>query len=158
MEKFTESQRMADSTFNKIILVLVFVLQCKTIYNGIFEGFNGMGIFSVVILGLVLILFILFQLKTVITSESINLKINPFNIYNQTINWKDVKKCEVIEYSAIKEYGGWGYRRNKSGIAINPSGNKGLKIYFKNGKQLLIGTKKEEELKAFLKAIKHYII
>ena len=154
MKVFSENQRMVDSTFNKIILALVFILLCKTIYNVFLTGINGVSIFSIVVLTLVLILFLVFQLRTLISSENIKVRITPFNIYNQTINWSEIKKYEVVEYSALKEYGGWGYRRNKSGIALNPSGNKGFKIYFKNGKQLLIGTKKSEELKEFLKSIK----
>ncbi len=154
MKVFTENQRMIDSLFNKIILALVTILLCKTIYESFVSGISGTSIFSIIVLSLVLILFIVFQLKTTITPEGLIVKITPFNIYNQIINWSEVKKCEVVEYSALKEYGGWGYRRNKNGVALNPSGNKGLRIYFKNGKQLLIGTKKSEELNAFLKSIK----
>ena len=154
MKVFSENQRMVDSTFNKIILALVFILLCKTVYNVFLTEINGVSIFSIVVLSLVLILFLVFKLRTSISSENIQVKISPFSLYNQTINWNEIKKCEVVEYSALKEYGGWGYRRNKSGIALNPSGNKGLRIYFKNGKQLLIGTKKSEELKEFLKSIK----
>lgn len=154
MKVFSENQRMVDSTFNKIILALVFILLCKTIYNVFLTEINGVSIFSIVVLSLVLVLFLVFKLRTSISSENIQVKISPFSLYNQTINWNEIKKYEVVEYSALKEYGGWGYRRNKSGIALNPSGNKGFKIYFKNGKQLLIGTKKSEELKEFLKSIK----
>ena len=154
MKVFSENQRMVDSTFNKIILALVFILLCKTVYNVFLTEINGVSIFSIVVLSLVLILFLVFKLRTSISSENIQVKISPFSLYNQTINWNEIKKYEVVEYSALKEYGGWGYRRNKSGIALNPSGNKGFKIYFKNGEQLLIGTKKSEELKEFLKSIK----
>jgi len=154
MKIFTESQRMADSTFNKIILILVIILLGKTVYNGFIDGINSISIFSIVILTLGILVFIVFKLKTTITAEGIEAKITPFNIYNKTFSWNEIKKCEVVKYSALKEYGGWGYRRGKNGVAINPSGDKGLKIYFKNGTQILLGTNKADELTEFLKSIK----
>lgn len=155
MKIFKENQRMADSTFNKIILILIIILLGKTVYNAIIEGFNTISIFSVVVLFLGVLVFIVFKLKTTITEKGIEAKITPFNVYNKTFNWSEIKKCEVVKYSAVKEYGGWGYRRSKNGIAINPSGDKGLKIFFKDGTQILLGTKKPDELSEFLKSIKH---
>lgn len=155
MKVFTESQRMFDSTFNKIIILLVVVLLGKTVYTGINEGFKGMSIFSVCILLICIGLFIFFKVKTRISAEAIHIQIIPFNVYNNTIYWNEVHKVEVVQYSPFKEYGGWGYRVRGNGKAINPSGDMGLKIHFKNGKHLLLGTRKAEELKTFLKEIKH---
>lgn len=154
MNTYTESQRMFDSTFNKIIILLVVALFGKILYSNISEGFQTSSILSLVLLPLCIILFVVFKVKTSISKESIQVKIVPFNLTNQTILWNETKKVEVVEYSAIKEYGGWGYRRSKTGKAINPSGKFGLKIYFKDGTHLLIGTRKPDELKEFLKSIK----
>lgn len=154
MNPFTETQRLFDSTFNKIIVLLVTVLLGKIIYNNITEGFKIISLVSITILFISICLFILFKVKTEISEEGIQIKIIPFNVYNKKINWSDIKKVNVIEYSAMKEYGGWGYRRSKNGIAINPSGNKGIKIFFKNGTNLLIGTRQPDEVNLFLKSIK----
>lgn len=145
---------MFDSTFNKIIILLVVILLGKILYTNITEGFQTSSILSFILLPLCIILFVLFKVKTKITKESINVKIVPFNLTNQTILWSDTKKVEVVQYSAIKEYGGWGYRRSKTGKAINPSGKFGLKIYFKDGTHLLIGTRRPDELSEFIKNIK----
>lgn len=153
MKVFTENQRMADSNFNKIVLVLVIILFSRILYGAIRDGFNGTSIFTLTVLSFAIVVFIVFQLRTKIDAESILIRITPFNLYRQNIKWNEIKKYKVVEYSAIKEYGGWGYRRNKKGVAFNPSGNKGFKIYFKDGNELLIGTRKPEELKQFLKSI-----
>lgn len=145
---------MFDSTFNKIIILLVVVLFGKILYTNITEGFQTSSILSLILLPLCIVLFIVFKVKTNITKESINVKIVPFNLTNQTILWSDTKKVEVVEYSAIKEYGGWGYRRSKTGKAINPSGKHGLKIHFKDGTHLLVGTRRPDELSEFIKNIK----
>jgi hypothetical protein len=51
------------------------------------------------------------------------------------------------------EYGGWGYRvgGKKSGIAFNVSGNMGVQIELKNGKKILLGTRKPKEAEEALK-------
>ncbi len=151
---FTESQRMFDSTFNKIIILLVVILFGKILYTNITEGFQTSSILSLILLPLCIILFVVFRVKTEVSKDGIHVRITPFNLTNQMITWKETTKVEVVEYSAIKEYGGWGYRRSKTGKAINPSGKFGLKIHFKDGKHLLVGTRKPDELKSFLKTIK----
>nr|MBP6978828.1 hypothetical protein [Lentimicrobiaceae bacterium] len=56
-------------------------------------------------------------------------------------------------YSTIGEYGGWGYRMGgkKAGVAYNISGNMGLQLELKNGKKILLGTKKPVEMEEALK-------
>lgn len=153
MQKFTESQRMIDSTFNKIIVLLVAILLGKTIYTAVTGDFSYVHLFSITILTIAIVIFIVFQVHTTISKDQIEVTISPFSIYKKVINWKEVKKIEVVKYSAIREYGGWGYRRNSQGNAINPSGDKGIKIHFKNGKHLLVGTRKPDEAQTFLKSI-----
>lgn len=154
MTKFTESQRMFDSLFNKIIVILVLVLFGKLIYNSLTLEFSYSTFFSLFILLVTIIIFLVFQVKTKVDNQGIQVQITPFNLYNKSFDWKDIQRVEVVKYSPLSEYGGWGYRRSKNGTAINPTGDKGLRIYFKNGTKLLIGTKKDEELKQFLKSIK----
>jgi len=154
MNTFQESQRMFDSTFNKIIMLLVVVLLGKISYNAYQNGFDFASGFSIAILILCILLFVVFRVKTTITQENIHVQIIPFNVYNKTIYWNEVRKVEVVTYSAIKEYGGWGYRVRKNGKAINPSGDKGLKIHFNDGSHLLVGTRKAEEMQQYLKSIK----
>jgi len=59
----------------------------------------------------------------------------------------------VRKYSPIGEYGGWGYRvaGKRSGVAYNISGNMGIQIELKNGKKILLGTRKPEEAKEALR-------
>jgi hypothetical protein len=71
----------------------------------------------------------------------------------KTIYWRDVEKAEVINYGWV---GGWGLRKSrKYGTVYNTSGSKGLHLVLKNGKQMVIGTQKEKELKAFLEQLKN---
>jgi hypothetical protein len=50
-------------------------------------------------------------------------------------------------YRPILEYGGWGIRCGFKGArAYNVSGNKGVQLILQNGKRLLIGSQKPDEL------------
>ena len=63
-----------------------------------------------------------------------------------------ISKVYVRKYSPLADYGGWGLRFSMSGQgkAYNVSGNVGLQLEFSNGKKLLIGTRKPDELSSVL--------
>ncbi|NQX76517.1 MAG: hypothetical protein HRT75_02160 [Gilvibacter sp.] len=68
-------------------------------------------------------------------------------------SWDEIESLYVREYSPIGEYGGWGYRLSFSkstGRAYNVSGNLGIQIELKNGKRVLVGTRKKEEAEAVI--------
>jgi Family of unknown function (DUF6141) len=95
---------------------------------------------------LLLLLFIVsIKLKTVYTDEGIAYRFFPLQFKYKIIHWHELSDAYIREYNSLLEYGGWGirYGSSKKGNAINTSAscNKGLQLQFKNGKQLLIGTK-----------------
>ena len=98
------------------------------------------------VLGLVILLFFILQLKTEIDEKGIHYRYIPFHFKDHTIPWNDIEKCFVRTYSPIMEYGGWGYRISlKRGKAYNVSGSKGIQIVLKSGKKILIGTQNGSE-------------
>ncbi len=112
--------------------------------TGILIAFGGT-------LALSLMLFFT-KLETQLTQEGIAVRLFPFHLKFKRFNWSDLEKAYVRQYSPIVDYGGWGLRYSLSGKgkAHNISGNMGLQLQFKNGKKLLIGTRKPEELKEVL--------
>ena len=108
---------------------------------------DGLLIFFIL---LYLIIFILFQstrLITEIDAREIRYRFYPFQTRFKTILRSDIEKMEVITYRPIIDYGGWGVRFGRKGMAYNVSGNIGLLISRKNGKTILIGTQKPDEMK-----------
>jgi hypothetical protein len=113
------------------------------------------------ILASVLLIFI-FKLTTRIDEKGIHYKFFPFHLKLKVINWNDISKAYVRTYDPIGEYGGWGLKGglfwNKSkGKCINVSGDIGIQLELKNGKKLLVGTKKENEAKSVLETYKSKI-
>lgn len=97
------------------------------------------------------ILFYKVRLVTIITSENISFQFTPFK--KSSIKWNEIKTAQIRTYNSLREYGGWGYRIGRNGIAYNIIGNKGLQLELKNGRKILIGTQKAEELQRVLKML-----
>lgn len=108
---------------------------------------------GLVVMLLVMLLFFITQLETKITKEGIEIRFVPFIWKTKHIPWTDVSAVFVRKYSPLVEYGGWGWRVGAKGKAYNVKGNQGLQLKFNNGKALLIGTQKPEELESALKAL-----
>jgi len=97
--------------------------------------------------GAVFFLFEKTKLITIIYEKEIRLRFPPFFSKEKTIPIQMIKKMEVRKYNPITEFGGWGLRYGFRGKAYNVKGNIGLQLNFNNGKNLLIGTQKEEQVK-----------
>ncbi len=101
---------------------------------------------------LVDLIFVLARLETQITKVGIEVRFFPFHLNARFFPWSDIAKSQVRTYEPLSEFGGWGLRGSFSGKgkAFNVSGNQGLQLEFNDGKKLLIGTQKPEEIKAIL--------
>lgn len=127
-----------------LILIAVTVIPVYGIYNQIILGQvfgnkpmpDTVLIVSAIIPFGILVLFWLFRLKTEINSKEI--RISFFPLTTRTVEWKDVKSAQVLDYGFV---GGWGIRLfAKYGTVYNIKGNKGLALELKNGKKCLVGT------------------
>ncbi len=99
-----------------------------------------------------LFLYYSLKLETIITEQGISVRFLPLIIKYKNYPFSQISKCYIRKYRPIFEYGGWGIRLGGlgRGKAYNISGNIGLQIEFKDGKKLLIGTQKQNELQLVL--------
>lgn len=113
-----------------------FLLSDKTFTS---EDWVGLGV-------LILVLMLLFvKLHTRIDKEGITIRFFPF-VIKRTWSWDMIDSVYIKKYSIV-DYGGWGYRVGKNGIAYNTKGNFGLQLILKNGARIMIGTQRPEEVK-----------
>ena len=112
---------------------------------------KGLLITSGVML-LLTLLFVVLRLETVIKIDGIYVRFFPLQLKFRHYTWKSLKGCYVRQYSPITDYGGWGIRIGLfgKGKALNVSGTKGLQLEFVDGRKLLIGTNKANELEETL--------
>lgn len=114
---------------------------------------NGLILVTILMI-LLLLLFFSFNLKTEITKDKIYFQFFPFHIKGRSYLISDIQKMKVEKYSPIGEYGGWGIRGWGDNKAFNVKGNKGLRIFFKDGTKRLIGTQRPEELQKVINGLK----
>lgn len=93
-------------------------------------------------------LFMAMHLSTEITKEGVHILFFPLT--RRFIAWDEVEQASVAEYNPLLEYGGWGLRWGRNGRAYNVSGRTGLELLLKNGKKVMIGTQRGEELPLIL--------
>jgi Family of unknown function (DUF6141) len=117
--------------------------------------------YVLIIVELFFLLFLLFlmsiKLKTRITNTGIYYRFYPFQFKETVIEWHELRDAYVRAYNSFHEYGGWGirYGSSKTGKAINTSSssNKGLQLQFNDGKLLLIGTARPDEIKLIIDTV-----
>jgi len=100
-------------------------------------------------------LFFLLKLETEVRSDGLYVRYFPFHIRFKRFAADELSEYYARKYKPIREYGGWGIRCGLfgKGKAYNTSGNKGVQLVFKNGKRLLIGSQKAEELENAIRSI-----
>ena len=155
--KFTEEQR-----FNQLwlwaILLGVSLFPAYLIFRQLLFGppvgeepmSNATMLLIALSISMPVWLFSRLALLTEIDSREIRIRFVPF--VRRVVSWAEVEKAEVVDYGFI---GGWGIRYgSKYGTAYNVQGRMGLALELKNGKKLLVGTQKPDELRSFLTNIR----
>jgi hypothetical protein len=95
-------------------------------------------------------LFYCMKLVTEVRSDALYIRFFPLT--HQRITFEDITRYEVRTYNPMREFGGWGIRYRRGGKAYNVSGNRGLQLELANGKRLLIGSQRPEELAQAIEA------
>ncbi len=91
-------------------------------------------------------LFFFSQLVTEVRNDGIYIRFSPFHRTFRKIAFTEMKQFEMRTYRSFREYGGHGIRYGSKGKAYNVSGDRGVQIELLNGKRLLIGSQRAEEL------------
>jgi hypothetical protein len=68
------------------------------------------------------------------------------------IPFGEIREAKAVTYRPIREYGGWGVRRGRNGWAYNVSGDRGVRIVYRDGSTFLIGSQRAEELEQAIRA------
>ncbi len=96
----------------------------------------------------VIALMLACKLITEVRDDGVFVRYLPFHLRYHLISMHDATRWEAVTYRPIMEYGGWGIRWTMRGRAYNVYGNRGVRIDFGNGRHLLIGSQRPDELEA----------
>ena len=138
MQTFTESQRFRQWWLWAIIGASLLMSINRLLMDA--------GAWPVLFVVLVLPVFMWFyRLDTRFDQEGVHYRVFPLFSW-RTIRWADITRATVTTYGFV----GYGIRWNFGEWVYNVSGNQGLRIETSNGKRILIGTRKPNEVRAFL--------
>lgn len=99
----------------------------------------------------VIALFWMARLDVAVTPREVSIRFVPFHRMPRRIPLAQVSDVRARRYSAIGEYGGWGIRVGLSGRAYNVFGDHGVQLTLADGKRILIGSQRSEELEAAIR-------
>ena len=95
--------------------------------------------------GIGLPLFFLYgKLVVTVSGESVEIYFRPLT--RRVIPIDNIARFKARIYSPIGEYGGWGLRGLGKNRAYNISGNRGVELVLKDGRIIMIGSQRAEEL------------
>jgi hypothetical protein len=112
------------------------------------------GLFFILLLAVLTYIFYTMRLITEVHNDSLTLRFHPLT--HQIIPIGHIKKCEVRKYHPIREYGGWGIRYGRRGKAYTVSGTLVVQLELLQGKSILIGSQKPEELARAIQKNMHW--
>jgi hypothetical protein len=111
------------------------------------------GLLSILSCAMLTLLFRTLQLVTEVRRDGLFIRFYPFHRSFRQVPLERVVRHTVVTYKPLRNYGGYGIRYGLSGKAYNVSGNRGVRLEFSDGKHLLIGSQRPEELDAAITAI-----
>ena len=94
----------------------------------------------------IIALFAGMKLITEVRSDGLYIRFFPPHLSFRRIPLEDLAGFGARTYRPIREYGGWGIRFGRRGRAYNVSGNRGVRIDYANGRHILIGSQRADEL------------
>jgi len=133
-----------------ISLVVIYAMVQQLILGNPF-GSNPASDLGLVIMGIIFgfgfpVFFYLLNLATEVREDGLYYRFTPFHFSYRKIELTSLIKYQARTCSPIKEYGGWGIRFGQGGVAYNVSGNRGVQLVLAGGRQILIGSRRPEEL------------
>lgn len=93
------------------------------------------------------VLFGFARLRVEVHDDRVVLRYRPFTA--RTIRLADVMGVEAVTYRPVREYGGWGIKGwSRRKVAYNVSGTRGARLTLADGRTVLIGSQRADELAA----------
>lgn len=137
------------------LLVLLFFLLLLP-FKEVYQHYTDTGEWRLDVGGWIMIpvflYFVINRLHTTIDQDGVEITFFPF-AWRKRWYWHSIAEVSVRKYNLI-EFGGWGYRLGKNGVAYTCKGRYGIQIKLRSGRKLLIGTQCPEQAQEILTKIK----
>lgn len=92
------------------------------------------------------------RLTVEVRADGLFVRYRPFHLRFKEVPLAQVVGHRALVYRPIRDYGGFGIRYGGGGKAYNVSGDRGVRIDFADGRHLLLGSRRADELAAAISA------
>ncbi|MCL2143630.1 MAG: hypothetical protein FWH44_05180 [Methanomassiliicoccaceae archaeon] len=153
-ELYHESQTVVPSWAALATAALCITISAIMIYMFAEDGIDADSAEGIaLILGVVLTMataFALFLIRIKVTVTHVSLRVGI--IKGRLVPMSDIERTSAEEFSALRDYGGWGIKFGKGGWGYIAAGtDKGIRIHLKDGKSFLISTKRSFEFESAMR-------
>ncbi|MDD1771994.1 MAG: DUF6141 family protein [Methanomassiliicoccales archaeon] len=107
----------------------------------------------VLTIGIVLPLLLLNIHLTVIVTDRISIRFFPFMPRPRIVRPEQIKRSQATRYDPLLDYGGWGIRGWSMDRAYNVKGDSAVRLWLSDGRTILIGSQRPEELNTAIEAM-----
>ena len=151
MMNFEEEQHFSKPLLNALSFMMAAFVLIMWFALGVETEEGREAVFATFMFSfLFMVFFYTLKLNTQVTGEGIQIK--TLYVVSRLIRFDDIASAEDVQYRPIRDYGGWGIRFGRNGMAYNMSGDRGVVLKLKNGKRILIGSQRSAELAATIKS------
>ena len=159
MPEFRESQRLGRSWFLALLLIPLAVTSfgfyqqvCLGRPWGNHPVSNGAFIAIEVAAVAFILWFSRLRLDTEVRGDVLVIRF-AYLWPTRAIALPDIRQARAVDYHPISSFGGWGVRWRPDGtVAYTATGGRGVDIQLRNGKRVIVGSQRADELEAVLRS------
>ena len=154
-EGFTEIQRFRQPLL-LVVLALVavpfwYLVVAHFVFGTTVEGAGALVVFWLFAGVLVPALVLALRLRTEVSPTGLRVRFPPF--VDREIPFAEIRRVQSRTYRPLREYGGWGIRWGGRGrMAYNVSGNKGVEVELTDGRSVMVGSRRADQLAEAIRA------
>jgi hypothetical protein len=113
----------------------------------------GLGGFIIALNGAMVIYLLFARLQVEVSTSGLFVRLYPRQQKIRKIDLDTQPTVEVVDYNALRDYGGWMVKRGRNYVAYTIGGNRGVALTYENGHHILIGSQYPDLLAAAINEV-----
>jgi hypothetical protein len=94
--------------------------------------------------------FLVMKLEVMVSDTRLSFRMFPLHPHWKEMAAEDLESAMAVVYRPFREFGGWGIRYGKQGLAYTVSGDRGVLVRLVSGRSFLLGSERPLELETAL--------
>lgn len=157
---FYEEQSFPQRRVRLLVAIPPFLLSLLAIWQvGLGHPVGGHPLSNAGLIGWSIFLWLVYlrlvTVRLVTELTPTDLKVSMRGIWRKRrIAVADIQSADVVTFDAFRDYGGYGMRTTRNGVAYIARGNEGVKLHFLKGAPVVIGSDRPQDLASAINRLK----